>query len=77
MLRRPLEVRIEILIRSLCSRRIIVSVQTILGSVQSLVGGLKQVNEEIREVHKIRIPQDRFVTVMQASISSAYRYLTY
>lgn len=51
--------------------------QTILGSVQSLVGGLKQVNEEIREVHKIRIPQDRFVTVMQASISSAYRYLTY
>ena len=44
--------------------------QTIVASVQSLVGGLKQVNEEIRELQKMRIPQDRFVIVMQVSEAS-------
>ena len=42
--------------------------QTILASVQSLVGGLKQVNDEVRQVQKMRIPQDRFVIIMQVSI---------
>ncbi len=44
----------------------LVSVQTVVQSVQSLVGGLKQVNEEIQESRRAQpIPQDRFVVVMQ------------
>ncbi|KAI0776213.1 FH2-domain-containing protein [Trametes elegans] len=43
-----------------------VSVPTIMQSVQSLVGGMKQVNEEIQQLRKMQsIPQDRFVIVMQ------------
>ena len=42
-----------------------VSVQTILASVQALVTGMKQVNDEIRHVQKLRTPLDRFVIVMQ------------
>lgn len=48
----------------------LVSVQTVVQSVQSLVGGLKQVNEEIQELRRAQpIPQDRFVVVMQVSTS--------
>lgn len=46
---------------------ITVSVQTILASVQSLVTGIKQVNDEIRHLQKLRTPQDRFVIVMQVN----------
>ena len=46
-----------------------VSVQTILASVQSLVGGMRQVNEEIRQMQKLRSPQDRFTVVMQVRMS--------
>ena len=48
-----------------------VSVQTIVASVQSLVAGLKQVKEEIQQLQKMRIPQDRFVVVMQVSDTTA------
>ena len=43
-----------------------VSVQTVTQSVQSLVAGMKQVNEEIQQSRRMPPnPQDRFVIVMQ------------
>ncbi|EMD40584.1 hypothetical protein CERSUDRAFT_102967 [Gelatoporia subvermispora B] len=47
-----------------------VSPQTLIGCVQSLVAGLKQVRDEIQEVHRLHpSPEDRFVSVMQPFVS--------
>ena len=41
-------------------------------SVKTLADGLKQTSREIREVQKLRLPpQDKFVVVMQVSVSVA------
>jgi hypothetical protein len=45
----------------------IVSVQTVIQSIGSVVAGLSQVNEEIRQLKQLRpsIANDRFIHVMQ------------
>ena len=71
MLRQLLEVSYSYIIQSLQTHWLsfVVSIQTLTASVQSIVDGLKRVNEEIREVQKARIPtNDNFLAVMQVSI---------